>query len=203
MTKFTGNQNHPKKGATIKVYPIRDLGHIETIKQNLMDEPRNYCLFVFGINSAFRAIELLSLTIKQVVWLKVGSVLEVWQTKTKKYRAVTINNNSYHALQFWLTHHPYRDNPDAPLFISQRKGGAIQVSTLNRLVKTWCIYVGVSVNTGSHTLRKTWGYQQRMKGNASVPLLMTAFGHNSEKQTLDYLCIQADEVQALYLDLEL
>jgi integrase len=203
MKKFTGNQNRPKKGASIKVYPIRDLQHIETIKENLHDQPRNYCLFVFGINSAFRASEILSITIRQVTWLKVGSVLEVWQKKTQKYRAVTINNSSYYAIQLWLQHHPYADQPDTPFFLSQRKTGAIRVSTLNRLVKAWTANIGLSVNVGSHTLRKTWGYQQRMKGKASVPLLMVAFDHRSERQTLDYLGIQANEVQALYLEMEL
>jgi hypothetical protein len=42
-----------------------------------------------------------------------------------------------------------------------------------------------------------------MKGNAAVPVLMVAFDHKTQKQTLDYLGIQADEVQALYLDTEL
>jgi integrase len=77
------------------------------------------------------------------------------------------------------------------------------VPTLNNLVKAWCQYVGINENTGSHTLRKTWGYHQRIRGNASIPILMVAFGHNSQSQTLEYLCIQSDEVQALYFELEL
>jgi len=43
---------------------------------------------------------------------------------------------------------------------------------------------------------------QQYKRDKPVPLLMAAFGHTTQKQTLDYLCIQAEEVAELY-DLEL
>ena len=59
-------------------------------------------------------------------------------------------------------------------------------------------------NYGSHSLRKTWGYWQYMSGNArTMPLLMEAFGHSSQKQTLDYLCIQAKDIEEIYTGLEL
>ena len=203
MAIFSGNQNHPKKGSAIKVNPVRHKHHIEAIKANLSHQPRNLCLFVLGINTAFRANELLSLTVGQVAGLNVGSRLEVKQSKTNKYRAITINKASYAAIQVWLHLHPKQNIPSAALFLSQKTRSAIQVPTLNRLVKSWCRSVGMNENTGSHTLRKTWGYHQRIQGNASLPLLMAAFGHNTENQTLDYLGIQTDEVQALYFDLEL
>ena len=42
-------------------------------------------------------------------------------------------------------------------------------------------------------MRKTWN---------PLPLLMEAFGHATQQQTLNYLCIQADEIKKIY-DLEL
>ena len=39
------NTNHPKKGASIKVQPIRGLDAISSIKRNLSRHPRNLCLF--------------------------------------------------------------------------------------------------------------------------------------------------------------
>lgn len=68
----------------------------------------------------------------------------------------------------------------------------------NRMVKRWCTEVGLRGNYGSHTLRKTWGYHQRMIKNAPIPLLMEAFGHDTQAQTLGYLCIQAEEIQKLF-----
>jgi integrase len=69
------------------------------------------------------------------------------------------------------------------------------------MVKGWCGAVGLKGNYGSHTMRKTWGWWQYKRGKL-VPLLMEAYGHTTQKQTLDYLCIQAEDVAELY-DLEL
>ena len=75
------------------------------------------------------------------------------------------------------------------------------MSSVSTMVKQWCAEAGLSGNYGSHTLRKTWGYWQYKYGRP-VPLLMEAFGHATQQQTLAYLCIQAYEVQALF-DMEL
>ena len=197
-------QNHPKRGASIKVDPIRDIRAIKRIKIHLRKTNlRDYCLFTLGINTAYRANELLSLTIGQVRHLKSGDLLEIKQSKNEKYRATTLNNVSYNAIQDWLAKHPYPDNKHAPLFLSQRREASICVSTLNRLVKSWCIHIDLEGNYGSHSLRKTWGYQQRKKNNTPIALLMIAFGHSNQKQTLDYLGIQDNEVSDLFMTLEL
>ena len=197
----TPKRNHPRKGASIKVEPVRDMSAIEAIKQVLKCEPRNLCLFVLGINTAYRANELLSLNIKDVADLKAGESLNIKQKKTDQYRRASLNKAAINALRQWIAVHPSLD-PDAPLFLS-RKGGAISVARVNHLVKDWCRTIGLRGNYGSHTLRKTWGYQQRVQNHAPVPVLMRAFGHKSEAQTLEYLCIQPEEIQNLYLSLQL
>jgi hypothetical protein len=57
------NPNHPKKGSSIKVEPIRQKAAIQRIKAALLHggKHRDYCLFVLGINTALRANELLGL----------------------------------------------------------------------------------------------------------------------------------------------
>ena len=102
MTNLPLNFNHPKYGDTIKVEPIRTLQAISKIKALLMKQPRNYCLFVLGINTAFRASELLSIRVGQVVHLLPGDILEIKQQKTKQYRSVTFNQSAYDAVQLWL-----------------------------------------------------------------------------------------------------
>ena len=54
-------QNHPKKGTRIKVEPIRKPKDIQTIKKLLVDNPRDFCLFILGINTNLRASDLLGL----------------------------------------------------------------------------------------------------------------------------------------------
>jgi len=200
-TQKLRNSNHPKKGSSIKVEPIRDIKSIRAIKKLLKDSPRDLCLFTFGINTAYRAGEILSLSVGQAEHLGVGDRLEIKQSKSGKYRAITINKTVAKALADWLLVHPDKRS-DAPLFISQRTRKALSVSTLSTVVKNWCGEIGLKGNYGSHSMRKTWGYHQRVKNKQPIPLLMVAFGHASQAQTLEYLCIQDDEIRNLY-DMEL
>lgn len=190
-----GNENRPKPGDKIKVEPIRSKDGITAIKAMLEDSPRDLALLTLGINTAYRANELLSLRIADVRHLRTGDTLDIWQKKTKKYRRVVLNASTVEVLQQWITSSGL--DGSAPLFVS-RKGGALKVPTLNNMVKKWCADVGLIGNFGSHTLRKTWGYWQRKENKTPLPLLMTAFGHSTERQTLDYLCIQSDEISELY-----
>ena len=187
------NPNHPAKGSTTKVEPIRDRKAIARIKKLLEDAPREYCLFTLGINTAYRANELLSIKVYQVKDLQPGDILGVWQRKVKKLRYVIVNQTFVEAISRLLSSRNYSD--DDYLFLGQR--GVITVPTVSTRVKTWCENAGLRGNYGSHTLRKTWGYWQRKNG-APVPLLMDAFGHSTQQQTLQYLGIQAVEVEELF-----
>jgi len=69
------------------------------------------------------------------------------------------------------------------------------------LVGEWCETVNLKGNYGSHSMRKTWGFHQRTRLNTSVPELMVMFNHSSQWQTLDYLCIQPNEIREAYLKL--
>lgn len=204
--------NHPPLGSTIKVEPIRSVQGINKIKEQLAGKPRDYCLFVLGINTAFRASELLSIRVRQVRYVQPGDRLEVKQQKTKKYRSVTINASAHKAIQTLIAEKeklalrkkiPSILDDDAFLFTGQRGTAAIQVSTLNNMVKDWCRRARLKGNYGSHTLRKTWGFMQRKKQDTPVPLLMQALGHATQRQTMEYLCIQEKEIENVYTALEL
>ena len=53
---------------------------------------------------------------------------------------------------------------------------------------------------GLHKLRKTWAYHQRKHFCVDIPTLMVIFNHSSKKQTLDYLCVQPQEIKEVYLN---
>ena len=61
MAIIKGNPNHPKKGSTIKVDPIKKLKDIKAIKKILANKPRDLALFTIGINTNLRASDLLRL----------------------------------------------------------------------------------------------------------------------------------------------
>ena len=81
------NFNHPKVGSQIKVEPIKRLKDIKSIKKLLSGSPRNYALFVIGINTNLRASDLLKLTVDHVAHIKAGDAIEIREKKTKKKSA--------------------------------------------------------------------------------------------------------------------
>ncbi len=200
------NPNHPKKGTSIKVEPIRQKAAIERIKAALLHHGkfRDHCLFTLGINTAFRANELLSISIEQVLHVQAGDRLELKQSKNGKHRAVTINKTSYEALRVYIEHDKSlqrrMSDRSSPLFYSQRSE-VLSVPTITNMLKNWCAGAGLKGNYGSHSMRKTWGYWQYKRGTP-LPILMEAYGHATQQQTLGYLCIQAEDIKQVY-DMEL
>jgi len=190
--------NSPKKGSIISVEPIRNTKDITTIKKRLADNPRDFALFVAGINTAFRASDLLALTVGKVRHLSPGDTLPVRERKTGKERRVTLNNAAHDAIKTLLATLPDPQD-DAPLFQSRKGGKALTVSTLNHMVKEWCEWCHLPGNYGSHSLRKTFGYHHRVNFKTDLPTLMKVFGHSTQAQTLHYLGIQDDDVKEAFM----
>jgi integrase len=189
------NPNHPIKGRQIKVDPIKNRKDIKAIKKMLKDSPRDHALFVVGINTNLRASDLVALTVGQVSTLQAGDDLVLTEKKTGKERRITLNPACIEAIQNLLSDSAL-DDAD-PLFRS-RKGSKLTIPSVNRLVKSWCKEINLTGNYGSHTLRKTWGYHQRVTFGADLPTLMTCFNHSTQRQTLGYLCVQPDEIKGIY-----
>lgn len=196
------NQNHPKKGDQIAVEPIKAIKDIKSIKKLLADSPRDLAIFTLGINTNLRASDLLKLTVDQVINAKAGDEIHIKEQKTKKPRRITLNQSVVDAVQSHIS--AMQSKPGfittGPLFLSQRGDKPLEVSSLSRLVKSWCRSINLPGNYASHTLRKTWGYHQRVTFNVGIPELMVCFNHTSQKQTLDYLCIQPEEIRGVYMN---
>jgi len=187
----TQEMNHPAKNSQIKVEPIKDLKAIKRIKMLLADKPMDLALFTIGINTNLRAGDILNLKVNQV---KDSNEIEIREQKTKKCRRITLNKACIEAIQSVLD--AKKLNDDDYLFTGQR--GVWSVSYVNAKVKKWCKMLNLKGNYGSHSLRKTWGYHQRVTFKMDLPVLVKCFNHSSQKQTLDYLCIQESEVRFAY-----
>ncbi len=188
------NFNHPKRGSQTKVEPIRELKDIAAIKKLLSDSPLYSALFIVGINTNLRASDLLSIRAGQVRGLRAMDEIEIREKKTQKNRRISLNKNCIEAINRLLASRSYIS--DDYLFRGLR--GHLTVPSLHRLVKSWCTMINLKGKYGSHTLRKTWGYMQRVQFGTGLPELMTCFNHSSQRQTLEYLCIQPDEVKNVY-----
>lgn len=128
--------------------------------------------------------------------LKAGDTVEIKEQKTGKARRITLNKTCIKVTQdLLLASKHYQD--DDYLFQSQRRH-VLTVPSVHKLVKTWCGEINLKGNYGSHTLRKTWGYHQRVTFGVDLPRLMVCFNHSTQRQTLDYLCIQPQEIKDVY-----
>ena len=103
--------------------------------------PRDLCLFTLGINTAYRANELLSLKAGQVRYLGVGDVIDLKQSKTDRYRLVTLNSKAVSVIQSLLLRSRAFEDEDY-LFWSLH-GPVLQVPTVTNMVKRWCRLVGL------------------------------------------------------------
>ena len=53
---------------------------------------------------------------------------------------------------------------------------------------------------GAHTLREAFSYHHRVTFGAGLPELMVCFNHSSQRHTLDYLCVQPEEIRNIYMN---
>ena len=198
ITATSKNPNHPKKGSQIKVDPIKEKRDIANIKRILSERPRDLALFTLGINTNLRASDLLSIKIGQVRGLKPGDEITLKEKKTGKGRRITLNKAVISAVSGLLASQEYSDSKGSDYLFKSQRADVLTVQSVHRLVKSWCKAINLKGNYGSHTLRKTWGYHQRVTFGVGLPELMVAFNHSSQRQTLDYLCVQPDELKSLY-----
>jgi len=184
------------------VEPIKNRDKIARIKDNLRKKPRDYLLFVLGINVALRGSDLLSLTIDDVLDSgKIREQLTVLESKRKKRRVISLSDSAKDAIGFYLssTRWDYGD----PLFPSQKDTSKpISRTQAYRLIKKWCAEVGLTGNYGTHSLRKTWAYWARKEGTA-IDLIRQALGHSREETTLRYVGISRDEIDEVFLRVNL
>jgi len=109
-----------------------------------------------------------------------------------------INASIQETLDEYLAAHPYiaKDRNNFVFFSSKTNNYShpIKRGQAWKFITSICHETGLSGNFGTHSLRKTWGYQQYRKYGVALPDLMKAYNHSSERQTLDYLCIVEREV---------
>lgn len=189
----TRNRNHPVKGSTITVDPIRSLEAISEIKFLLASKPRDQLLFLMGVNSGIRTGDLLRLKVGDVRGKEHGASVTIRESKTGKANVLSINDSIHVALLRYFAAIPSED--DDHLFRSQKgTNRPLTIQSVNRMVKSWCRHVGLDGNYGAHTLRKTFGYIQRVHFGVGFEVLCKRFNHSSPHVTMRYLGIDDTEV---------
>ena len=192
------NQNHPKKGQSITVEPIRNEKDIKSIKSLLSDNPRDLLLFTIGINNGLRAGDLLKLKVKDIRQLKTGDSLTIVESKTGKKNILMVNKTVYKAIKNYLD--KSKPNDEDYIFKSRQGGKSLNISSVNALMKKWTRAINLKGNFGAHSLRKTFGYQQRVKYSVGFEVLAKRYNHSNPAVTMRYLGIQDKEVNGILMN---
>ena len=185
------------------VQPIRDKKVIEKIKRVLKKQNmRDYLLFVLGINSGLRISDLLALKVSDVVDDDGGikNRINIRERKTGKSKDFPIGRNARKAIQECV----HSANPDynSPLFQSRRGNGAITRVQAYRILNEAARIVGIKEKIGTHTLRKTFGYHA-YKAGYDLSQIQKLLNHSSPGVTLRYIGITQDQLDEIYMKLDL
>ncbi len=177
-----------KKDEIKDVQPIRSLEQIADMKWSLQKwcGPRDYILFLLGINTGLRIGDLLSLKVKD---LKGKQKMTVREGKTNKPRVIHVRN-IYDELNAYM-----RDLPaDAWLFPSRKGNGPISRVQAYRQLNKAADMVDITDGIGTHTLRKTFGYwhYKQFKDIAELQLLLN---HAHPEVTLRYIGITEEQIE--------
>jgi len=188
------------------VEPIKSKFKILAIKKNLKEEknPRNYLLFTMGCNLALRISDLLSLKVKDVIDSKgnIKTYLFIKEKKTDRPAKIYLNNTVKEALIYYLNKSKGID-PDSYLFKSERSNKKLDRVRAWGLIQKWTREVDLEGERyGTHTLRKTWGYQARKQG-LSIEQISEKLGHKSVTVTRRYIGISQEEINQIEREVEI
>ena len=184
------------------VQPIRDLKQIETMKKLLKQQNlRDYCLFVLGINSGLRISDLLKLKVADVIENgKIKDRIRLREKKTNKFKDFPLSEKTKQSIKEYLKTRNYTENE--PLFISRKNKGFLLRQQAYKIINDVAKSIGIKEKIGTHTLRKTFGYHAYNNGY-DITLIQKLFNHSSTAITLRYIGITQDELDDVYLNLDL
>ena len=186
------------------VEPIRDTKKIEKMKKHLKDKSiRNYCFFTVGINSGLRISDLLNLKVSDVTEDngRLKSRITITEQKTGKAKDFPISDSAAKAIAEQLKELNTADR-DAFLFPSREGHKAITRFQAWNILHSAAETVGIKDSIGTHTMRKTFGYHAYKMG-MDITIIQKLLNHSSPAITLSYIGITRDDLDSVYLNLNL
>lgn len=193
-----------KKGSKT-VDPIKSKREIQAVKNYLSGKNlRDYTIFVVGINSALRVSDIVKLKWKDVFY-EIGELkkeIRLIEKKTSKQKVFPINQSMKKAL---LEYFEYIDKPsdDEYIFKSRQGGNShLSVKMAWRIFKDIQDNVKLSTHIGTHSMRKTFCFMAWKQG-VPIETLMKILNHGSQSVTKRYIGITQEEINDVYLNINL
>lgn len=153
-------------------------------------------IWIFGINTALRISDLLSIKMSDVT----SDTLTLKETKTGKTRIITLNRPAQDTIRRRKAAHP----EDTYLFQAKANRAALQKPIDRSVVSRKFREIGeiVKIPLGTHSMRKTRGYQMYQAG-VQIETICKVLQHSTPAITLRYIGIEKQDIQNTYTALEL
>lgn len=161
---------------------------------------RNYMLVLIGINTAFRAEDLLQLKVFQVI----KGYVSIKEKKTGKTQNFRMNKQLHEEILKYIEEFDLQ--PNDYLFMGQKKTQTYNGKTYNviypitrqqglNIVKKIGDAVNIDFTFGLHSLRKTFGYMYILDGGKHETL-MKMYNHDDYNYTMRYVHWGIDDAEA-------
>ncbi|MGM7637541.1 tyrosine-type recombinase/integrase [Bacillus sp. Hm123] len=173
------------------VEPIRSAEWVNEFATYLKNKNmRDYVMFMFGINTGLRISDILQFKKRDVL----GTHIILFEQKTNKQNRIFIAPDLRKILDKYIKDLKNQDY----LFLSQKKTltgkqRPIDRTTAYRILKEAAEAIGYTEPVGTHTLRKTFGYNF-YKNYKDIGTLMKHYNHDNERITLFYIGIGQDDI---------
>ncbi len=191
-----------------RTQPIRHTDELIRFKDYYRKEhpnPRNYALIVLGLNTALRISDILKITWGMVYDFEnrhYHAHLHLTEQKTGKETMIALNHAVIAALGDLRQSTPLCHRDDY-LFNSQKTHNMpISRSQAFRIIKKAAVDTHMPEHISCHSLRKTFGYHAWKNGTPPA-LLMDIFNHSSYQITRRYLCIEQDDKDEVFFQIDL
>lgn len=191
--KYFGGQHETR--------PIKEQRQIDALYGYLLDKidkaksdckryqaERNYMLVLIGINTAFRAEDLLQLRVADVY----KGYMSIKENKTGKMQNFKMNKNLHDDIMKYINKYnlglyDYLFRGQKTVVEGQEYRYPINRQQGHRIVSAAGKAIGIPFTFGLHSLRKTFGYQY-IKHGGNPLTLMKMYNHDSPDVTLLYVC---------------
>lgn len=200
-------ENKIKSSFTKEVYPF-SRADLKKLRKELKENEKIVILSLLdiGVNTALRYSDLIKLKFEDICE---DNSIKIIEKKTKKLKELKLNSVCICAIKNLKKYYKNKGNiywDNGYIFKSQnrkylKKNCEVDIpitnNSFNRYLKKYAKNIGINYNTGSHSLRKTWGklYYEKYKDIGTV---MKILNHSSEATTLRYIGFSRKKIYQIY-----
>lgn len=153
-------------------------------------------IWIVGINTALRISDLLAIKMADLT----SDTLTLRETKTGKIRTITLNKPAQEVIRRRKETYP----EDTYLFQAKANRAASEKPIDRSVVARKFKEIGeiVKIPLGTHSMRKTRGYQMYDAG-VRIETICKVLQHSTPAMTLRYIGIEKQDIQNTYTSFEL